>query len=93
MTVGVWKWAAPQSKPRSGTSDVIVSAIFIHEALCFAPCRFLDEHFDDRRMEVGWSAIEAEERRSARLGRDADGKAEAEERARRVSAAWGFFAV
>ena len=47
-------------------------------------CRFADERFDDRRMEVGWAAVQAEERRSARLGRDDDAAAEAQERARQV---------
>ena len=35
-------------------------------------------------MEVGWAGIQAEERRSARAGRDDDAAAEALERAQRV---------
>lgn len=35
-------------------------------------------------MEVGWAGVEAEERRAARMGRDEDAKAEAEENARQV---------
>ena len=41
-------------------------------------------------MEMGWAAMQAEERRSARQGRDDDAKAEAEERARQVGCSLGF---
>lgn len=37
---------------------------------------------DDRSMEASWQQIQAEERRSARAGRDADQMAEREEQRR-----------
>lgn len=45
-------------------------------------CRFKDERFDDRSMEADWKSIQAEERRSAKMGRTEDEKAEMEELAR-----------
>ncbi len=50
-------------------------------------CRFKDESFDDRSMEADWKSIQAEERRSAKMGRGEDEKAEAEELARQKSKA------
>ena len=50
-------------------------------------CRFKNERFDDRSMEADWKSIQAEERRSARMGRSEDEKAEAEELARQRSKA------
>jgi len=47
-----------------------------------APCRFAKEDLVDRSMEADWRAIQAEERRSARLGRGEDERAEQEELAR-----------
>lgn len=41
--------------------------------------RFANERFDDRSMEASWQQIQAEERRSARMGRSEDEKAEQEE--------------
>ena len=34
----------------------------------YDPSKFRDEHFDDRQMEADWRAVQAEERRSERLG-------------------------
>ena len=50
--------------------------------MCF-PCRFKDD-YDDRLMEASWNEVQAEERKSLRMGRDEDEKAEAEE-ARRMA--------
>ena len=50
--------------------------------ICTLLCRFKDERFDDRSMQADWKSIQAEERRSARLGRSEDEKAELEELAR-----------
>ncbi len=44
-------------------------------------CRFQNERDDDRSMEVGWREVQAEEKRSGRLGRKEDLEAEKEERA------------
>ena len=49
--------------------------------------RFKDEKFDDRSMEADWRTIQAEERRSLRMGRTEDEKAEAEELARQKAKA------
>lgn len=48
-------------------------------------CRFANERYDDRSMEANWQQIQAEERRSTRMGRSEDEKAEQEE-VRRVAA-------
>lgn len=48
--------------------------------------RFKDEK-DDRSMEADWRSIQAEERRSARLGRSEDERAEHEELARQKAKA------
>ncbi|KAK9806070.1 hypothetical protein WJX72_000097 [[Myrmecia] bisecta] len=45
----------------------------------YDPSKFKDERVDDRSMEASYAQILAEERRSARMGRDDDAKAEAEE--------------
>lgn len=50
-------------------------------------CRFKNERFDDRSMEADWKSIQAEERKSARMGRTEDEKAEAEELARQKAKA------
>ena len=42
-------------------------------------CRFKKEDLDNRSMEADWKSIQAEEKRSARLGRGEDEKAEQEE--------------
>ena len=44
-------------------------------------CRYGHDR-DDRSMEVSWQQMQAEERRSARAGRDADQAAEREEQRR-----------
>lgn len=51
------------------------------------PCRFKNERFDDRSMEADWKSIQAEERRSAKMGRSEDEKAELEELARQKAKA------
>ena len=43
--------------------------------------RYKDER-DDKSMEADWRSIQAEERKSSRMGRTEDEKAEAEELAR-----------
>ena len=53
-----------------------VALVLRAESAC---CRFKDERFDDRSMEADWRSIQAEEKRSARLGRTEDEKAELEE--------------
>lgn len=44
-------------------------------------CRFQDERFNDREMEASWAQIQAEEKRSARLGRREDDEALEDEEA------------
>ena len=53
--------------------------------MLFRGCRYANERDDDRSMEASWQQIQAEERRSARMGRSEDERAEAEE-ARRIAA-------
>ena len=72
-------------------SPVDFQACAMPQTICATPhlgltrCRrFAGEAGDDRRMEVGWAGVQAEERRSARAGRDDDAAAEALERAQRV---------
>jgi len=48
----------------------------------YDPLKFAKEDLVDRSMEADWRAIQAEERRSARLGRGEDERAEQEELAR-----------
>ena len=50
-------------------------------------CRYKNERFDDRSMEADWKSIQAEERRSAKMGRSEDEKAELEELARQKAKA------
>lgn len=45
----------------------------------YDPSKFDDRGFDDRTMEANYKQIQAEERRSARLGREDDRRAEEEE--------------
>lgn len=45
----------------------------------YDPSRFRDDPFDDRNMVAGWRQVEAEEKRSQRLGRLEDELAEEEE--------------
>ncbi|KAI8467424.1 MAG: hypothetical protein J3K34DRAFT_430614 [Monoraphidium minutum] len=54
----------------------------------YDPSKYRDEWGDDRRMEASWGQLQAEERRSARLGRAEDAAAE-EEEARRLGAKAG----
>lgn len=49
--------------------------------------RFKDERLDDKSMEADWRTIQAEEKRSLRLGRSEDEKAEVEELARQKAKA------
>jgi len=49
----------------------------------YDPTKFKDD-FDDRLMEASWNEVQAEERKSLRMGRAEDEKAEAEE-ARRMA--------
>jgi hypothetical protein len=51
----------------------------------YDPSRYADDWGDDRRMEASWEQLQAEERRSARMGRLEDQAAE-EEEARRLKA-------
>jgi hypothetical protein len=51
----------------------------------YDPSKYKDSFFDDRRMEASAAEIQAEERRSARIGRTEDEK-EAEAEARRMAA-------
>jgi hypothetical protein len=51
----------------------------------YDPSKYKDSFFDDRRMEASAAEIQAEERRSARIGRTEDER-EAEAEARRVAA-------
>ena len=49
--------------------------------------RYRDEPLDDRRMEAGWREVQAEERRSAKLGATDDAREEAAEAARQAAKA------
>jgi hypothetical protein len=51
----------------------------------YDPSKYQDDWADDRRMEASWEQLQAEERRSARMGRAEDAREEAEE-ARRLAA-------
>ena len=55
--------------------------------IVMSECRYRDEPFDDRRMEMSWREVQAEERRSAKLGAADDAREEAAEAARQIAKA------
>ncbi|KXZ50048.1 hypothetical protein GPECTOR_18g29 [Gonium pectorale] len=56
---------------------------FLRRTTGYDPSRYRDDPFDDRTMEASWRQVEAEEKRSERMGRMEDELAEEEEERRR----------